>query len=378
MKKWKPMIDVLTRKTFISAVIVGGILILNACRDQQDTAVDQQPVRPVKLLKIGDVGSDQRLKMPGTVRAADRVDLAFQVPGRLIEMPFKEGQAVKKGDLLARLDPRDYETGLRNATGTLAKAKLEYDIAEYHRYVSVKEKEAGAVSDSVLSLKKAAENVSKADLQSAQAGVDAARDQLVYTYLRAPFNGVLAKRYVDNYQEVQAKQTIISLQNTTAIELLIDVPELLVAPERRIPRAHAEFASAPGKRFELTVKEFATQADPMTQTYQVVLVMPSPSGIRILPGMTANVIFDLSDTDVADTGISIPAIAVIADTAGKPFVWAIDDKTMQVQRRSVTTGALTGNDNIRITAGLDLGETIAISGVSMLRDGQVVRTFDNR
>ncbi|MCQ8103729.1 efflux RND transporter periplasmic adaptor subunit [Methylomonas sp. SURF-2] len=364
----------------MSAFIVGGILILNACREEPETKTSEQSVRPVKVLKIGNVSSDQTLKMPSTVRASDRVDLAFQVPGRLIEMPVKEGQAVKKGDLLARLDPRDYETNLRNATGTLAKAKakLEYDIAEYHRYVSVKEKEAGAVSDSVLSLKKAAENVSKADLQSAQAGVDAARDQLAYSYLRAPFAGVLAKRYVDNYQEVQAKQTIISLQNTTAIELLIDVPELLVAPERRIPRAHAEFASAPGKLFELTVKEFATQADPMTQTYQVVLVMPSPRGIRILPGMTANVIFDLSDTDVADTEISIPAIAVTADTAGKPFVWVIDDKTMQVQRRSVTTGALTGNDNIRITAGLKPGETIAISGVSMLRDGQVVRAFDNR
>ncbi|MDO9105818.1 MAG: biotin/lipoyl-binding protein [Methylovulum sp.] len=101
----------------------------------------------------------------------------------MIELPVKEGQPVKKGDLLARIDPRDYETNLRNTMGTLckAKAKLEYDIAEYQRYVNVKKKEAGAVSDSVLSLKKAAENVAKAELQSALAGVDAAKDQLAYT-----------------------------------------------------------------------------------------------------------------------------------------------------------------------------------------------------
>ncbi|MCD2452269.1 biotin/lipoyl-binding protein [Methylicorpusculum oleiharenae] len=57
--------------------------------------------------------------MPGTVRASDRVDLAFQVSGPLIELPVKEGQPVKKGDLLARIDPRDYETNLRNTMGTL-------------------------------------------------------------------------------------------------------------------------------------------------------------------------------------------------------------------------------------------------------------------
>lgn len=379
MNNGEQMFRSLMRKMFMSAVVFGGILILNSCQGQQETKTNEQPVRPVKLFKVGAVSSDKTLKMPGTVRASDRVDLAFQVPGRLIELPVKEGQSIKKGDLLARIDPRDYETSLRNAMGTLAKAKakLEYDIAEYQRYLKVKEKEAGAVSDSMLSLKKAAENVSKADLQSAQAGVEAAKDQLAYTYLRAPFNGVLAKKYVDNYQEVQAKQAIVSLQNTTNIEVLVDLPELIIAPIRRVmPQANAEFASAPGRLFELSIKEFATQADALTQTYRVVFVMPAPTGIRILPGMTATVIFDLSETDIADSEISIPAIAMLADTKGQPFVWVLDDETMKVQRRPVTPGALTGSDNIRITAGLDWGETIAISGVSTLREGQIVRAFE--
>jgi RND family efflux transporter MFP subunit len=124
------------------------------------------------------------------------------------------------------------------------------------------------------------------------------------------------------------------------------------------------------------MKEFAAQADPLTQTYQVVFVMPAPTGVRILPGMTATVIFDLSEAVMADAALSIPAVAVFADNEGKPGVWVVDAKTMKVQRRPVTTGELSGSENILIKAGLNLGETIAVSGVSTLREGQTVRAFD--
>ncbi len=378
MNNGKQGVCMLMRKAFMAGAVVAAMLILNGCQEQQ-TSETEQLVRPVKLLTVGGMLTDQTQKMPGTVRASDRVDLAFQVSGPLIELPVKEGQRVKKGDLLARIDPRDFETNLRNAMGTLAKAKakLAYDIVEYKRYVTVKEKEPGAVSDSMVSLKRAAENVSRAELQSAEAGVQAAKDQLLYTSLRSPFSGVIAKKHVDNYQEVQAKQTVISLQNTTNIEVLVDIPELLVAPIRRTkPRVSAEFASAPGRLFELSMKEFAAQADPLTQTYQVVFVMPAPSGVRILPGMTATVIFDLSEAVMADAVISIPAVAVFADNEGKSGVWVVDAKTMKVQRRPVTTGELSGSDNILIKAGLNQGETIAVSGVSTLREGQTVRAFD--
>jgi membrane fusion protein, multidrug efflux system len=379
MNKGKKSFHLLLRKAFFTGALFCVLGILNGCQKEQETSETKQPVRPVKLLTIGGVSATKTQKMPGTVRASDRVDLAFQVSGPLIQLPVREGQPIKKGDLIARIDPRDYETNLRNAMGTLgkAKAKLQYDIAEYQRYVNVKKNEPGAVSDSMVSLKYAAENVARADLQSAQAAVEAAKDQLAYTYLRAPFDGVIAKKYVDNYQEVQAKEAIVSVQNNTNIEVLVDVPELIVAPIRKVqPHVSAEFASAPGQSFDLTVKEFATQADAQTQTYRVVFVMPAPAGVRILPGMTATVVFDLSVAALADSEISIPAIALFADNGGKPGVWVIDNKTMQVQRRAVTSGVLSGSDNIRISSGLKVGDTIAISGVSMLREGQIVRAFE--
>jgi RND family efflux transporter MFP subunit len=362
------------------AICTVSLALLSACGQSEEPAKTIETIRPVKLMKVSGSLAGKTRKLPGTVRAADRVDLAFQVPGPLIELPVKEGQVVKKGTLVARIDPRDYETNLRNAEGVLAKAQagLAYAIAEHKRYVNVKQTDAGAVSDSMVSLKLAAEKVASADLQSAKAALAAVKDQLEYTRLKAPFDGVIARKYVDNYQEVLAKEAILSLQNLTSVEVLIDVPELMVMPIRKTkPRFYAEFAADQSRRFELQVKEFATQADSVTQTYRVVLVMPAPAGIRILPGMTVNVSIEFTEDAVeGGAGILIPAIAVFADNAGHSQVWVIDPQTNKVQRRAVTIGDLSGNDSIRIVSGLNADETIAISGVSSLSEGQTVRALE--
>ncbi len=360
------------------AICMICLALLSACGQSEEAAKTDETIRPVKQMKVSGSLAGKTRKLPGTVRASDRVDLAFQVPGPLVELPVKEGQKVKKGTLVARIDPRDYDTNLRNAEGLLAKAEagLTYAVAEYHRYVKVKQTDAGAVSDSMVALKLAAEKVARAELQSAKAAVSAARDQLAYTRLKAPFDGVIARKYVDNYQEVLAKEAILSLQNVANVEVLIDVPELMIAPIRKTkPSFYAEFAADPTRRFDLRVKEFATQADSVTQTYRVVLVMPAPSGINILPGMTVNVSIEFTEEFEGGSEILIPAIAVFADNAGKSQVWVIDPKTQKVQRRAVTTGDLSGNDSIRIVSGLNTDEIIAISGVSKLREGQAVRAL---
>jgi multidrug efflux system membrane fusion protein len=305
------------------------------------------------------------------------VDLAFQVGGPLIELPVEEGQEVKKGQLLARIDPKDFQTNLRNAEGQLGKATAALQLAqtEYDRVVRIREKDAGAVSQAMVDRRREGVNKAEADIQSLKAAVDAAKDQLSYTYLRAPFSGVISKRYVDNYQEVRAKQPIVSLDDISSLEILVDVPEIVMASVREggPVRAVAEFAAAPGKEFPLTMKEYATRADPRTQTYQVTLEMARPKGINILPGMTATVHGSASVEERGNDGFVIPAIAVFADEAGISHVWVVDKETMKVQKRKVKTGDLTGTAGIQILEGIGSGERIAITGVAQLREGMQVR-----
>lgn len=352
-------------------------VLLASCGKKEEQKVTREVVRPVKIMTVMSSEEAFKRKFPGRVRAAKRVDLAFQVGGPLMELPVDEGQEVKKGKLLARIDPKDFQTNLRNAEGQLAKAKAALQLAqtEYDRVVRIREKDPGAVSQAMVDRRREAVNKAQADLKSLEASVDAAKDQLSYTYLRAPFSGVISRRYVDNYQEVRAKQPIVSLDDISSLEILVDVPEIVMASvrERGPARVVAEFAAAPGKQFPLSLKEYATRADPRTQTYQVTLEMPRPKGVNILPGMTATVLGSPPTEERGDDRFAIPAIAVFADEAGVSHVWVVDKESMKVQKRKVKTGDLTGTDSIQILEGLQSGERIAITGVAQLREEMQVR-----
>ncbi len=357
-------------------MIASFLLLLTACGKEKEETVAKEVIRPVKMMTVMSSTDGVQLKFPGMVRAAKRADLAFQVGGTLRQFPVDEGQVVKEGQLIGQLDQRDFKNSLRSAQGQLEKAKavLESARSEYDRILRIQKQDPGAASESMVVLRRQALDQSKAEIDSAQAAVDTARDQLGYTTLKAPFGGVISKRYVDNYQEIRAKEPIVSLDDVSSVEILVDVPELIVATfkEDGETRAMAEFAAAPGKQYPLRVKERAMRADPKTQTYQVVFRMPQPDDINVLPGMTATVTGSSRMQKEKKAIFIVPAIAVVADVAGKPNVWIVDKETLKVQRRAVKTGALTGIDSIEIIDGLGSGETIAISGVSRLREGMQV------
>jgi len=362
----------------LACLIAGLALLLASCGKKDEETVIKEVVRPVKTLMVASAGEALKLTYPGKVRAAQRAELAFQVGGSLIELPVEEGQRVKKGDLVARIDPRDFEANLRNAEGQLAKAEAALTLAEseYDRVLRIQKKDPGAVSGAMVDEKREKVNQAKANIKSLQASVEAAKLQLSYTYLRAPFSGVIATRHVDNFQEVRAKQPVVTLDDISHLEILVDLPELAMAAVREGEgRAVAEFESAPGREFSLTLKEYATRADPTTQTYRIVLTMPAPEGMRILPGMTANV-HGSGPVGGETDEIVIPAIAVFADEGEQSHVWVVDQETSTVQPRAVVTGDLAGMESITIVDGLQPNEMIVVSGVSRLREGMKIRPVD--
>jgi len=348
---------------------------VTSCGKEKEVT-EKKVIRPVKILTLVSSSADSKLIFTGKVRASQRVDLSFQVPGTLVKLPVVEGKEMKTGDLLAQIDPKDFQTHLRKAQGQLAKTKaaLERAQGEYERILRIQKEDPGATSQTMVDRRREAVDKSKAEIKSFQAAVDDAKNQLSYTYLKAPFSGVIARRYVDNFKEVRAKERIVSLQDISQLEIVIDVPENVMATVKRgSAKAYAEFSVAPERQFELTPKEIAREADPKTQTYRVVGAMTAPEGVTILPGMTANVSVYMSGTGGSSEGYIIPAIAVFADESGNSNVWVVDRDTMAVHKRKVSTGNLTGTESIRILKGLEAGEKIAITGVAQLREGMEVR-----
>ena len=349
-------------------VITGlaALLMVSAfsCGRKREEPPPREVIRPVKLLKIEGATTGMTRSFPGRIRASQRVDLAFQVSGPLTELPVDEGQAVKKGQVIARILPRDFETEITKARARALEAEQQF--ARY-RELFVKKQVSKADFDRY----RANNDIAKARLQDAE---NALKD----TYLRAPFAGVIARRHVENFQDVQAKQPIVSLQDISSIEVLVDVPESSIARLKAgsQPDLFAEFSSAPGRRFELELREFAAEADPRTQTYQVTFVMPQPEGINILPGMTVSATAVYPGEAQEGDRIVIPAIAVFSDESGQAHVWVLDEETSAVGKRQVVTGDLAGTSDIEIADGLKPGETIATSGVNQLREGMKVRPLE--
>jgi RND family efflux transporter MFP subunit len=333
---------------------------ISGCSKKKEEVEVKEVVRPVKLLTVGGKSTGKEIKYPGRIRASERVDLAFQVSGPLIELPVAEGQSVKKGVIIARILPRDFETEIAKAKAKALDAEQQY---QRYRDLYVKKQVSKADFDKY----KSQADIAKARLKETE-------DTLSDTYLRAPFTGVIAKRYVENFEDVRAKEPIVSIQNISEIEVLVNVPENVMASLRKRSKSNAmaEFTAAPGKQYPLTLKEYSTEADPRTQTYQVTLLMKQPEDITVLPGMTANVVGTTKTNQTEVTTIIIPAAAVFADEKGNSHVWTVNRDTMTVHDREVTTGSLTGSSSISIISGIEPGETIAITGVTQLRENMKV------
>ena len=336
-------------------------------------------VRKVKLMTVASGGEAVGRNLPGTVRASKRVELAFQIHGRLIDLPVQEGQLVEEGEVLAKLDPRDLDIAVRNAESQVqrAQAVVRLSTIEYERLERVKKAEPGAVAQSQIDRAVEHQAMAHADLLAAESARDFAQLQLSYNRLTAPFAGVVSSRAVDNFQEVVAKQPVMTLDDLSVVEVVVDIPEALMAPVMR-PGSHlayAEFAFAPGKKYPLTLKEYSTRANPATLTYQVTGEMKQPEdGTKVLPGMTANVWAEPNEE--AARSIKVPAVALFTPQGKAPHVWVVNPADMTVQRREVRTGNLVGSDSVDILEGLHDGETIAVSAVTELRDGMKIQRFE--
>jgi len=352
--------------------ILGLLLLcalLSACGADRSKKPPKEDIgHLVKTMVVGEKESSQIRSYPGRVIANKRVEMAFQVPGTIIEFPVVNGQGVVKGELLTRLDPRDYQHKLDEEMAKLIQRRDNHTRAE--DLVST-----GTISQAMYDEIRAKYDVSRAKTAAAQKALDD-------TYLRAPFTGIVAKTHVENFEEVEAKEQILSLQDISDVDIIIDVPEQDFANTKgRVGVPHADitlphivkFPALPHREFPVKLKEYATEANPVTQTYEITLTMRAPTDVNILPGMTANFIL-LDELEDKRQAFLIPVNAVAIDENGNNYVWIVNPELMRVHKRIIKVGEVT-KDKIRIIDGLKIGERIVTAGVPYLENGMKVRLY---
>ncbi len=414
-------------RSFLSIFQLMAFAALLAGCDQAEKQADASksaPVRPVKTITVQPMVSKFQRTYSAVVLPSQEVELSFRVSGRIVELAIGSGLEVQKGDIVAQLDTRDFKAEITQLESQLEQAETQMlvmtsgaraeDIASLQAAVAAFRAQVDAAKDQVarsrylfdrqvvakakldkdltsLRVVQAELKAKEQELIKGQAGarrediatqeavirglksqLKALNDRLSDATLRAPFDGIIATRKVENFSNIQANETVATLQDISSPNLTFDVPgpDVYKFAQFKERGLKVLLDSIPGREFEATISEFSTQADAATQTYRARVIIQNPDGEPILPGMTGSIVVTAKQEGAGVFMLPISAIASEAD--GKPFVWIVNLENNRTARRDVVTGEASGA-NIAISNGLEEGDVVVTAGISALQESMVVK-----
>ena len=323
-------------------------------------------------------GSQTARTFAGVARAASEQGLAFRVAGTLVAVEVDVGSRVRRGQVLARLDPGDLELRRQQSAAGVAQARAQARNAHagYERAVGLFESGSASMAD--LDAARAAYESAGASELSATTALRLAEQQVAYTRLLAPVDGSVKRIAVEVNEAVAAGQTVLVVIDTGGgLEVHVTVPESFIgglAPGRP---AQVVFGAVGGAELEASVTEVGSAATGAGGFPVVVRLDEGGAGTRIRPGMAAEVTFAIESPAAA--GVLVAPRAVAQDRRGR-FVYVLlpsgGDGAATVERREVETGALTPG-GLEIVSGVAAGEYVATAGLRTLASGQRVRLLES-
>lgn len=329
---------------------------------QETVTVEQlKAFKPVPTASVQVVSAVESRTFPGSVRAKRRVEIGFSVAGLLEELNVLEGKNITKGEVLAKLDPRDFQHALDASLASFNDAQRAYERAKdlYSRKV----------------ISKAKYDTAQTAYEVAGADLKLKRKALADTVLYAPFDGVVAKRYVENYEHIKERTPVLAFKDLSMIEVVAKVPERLIANGgvEQFDTIAVKFDADQERWFPAVIREYSVQSDPASRTYEVVVTLSPPDSLEIFPGMTATVRLEstLPSAGVASR-FRVPVESLVGANDGTSYVWVIPTSGGNPRKTVVVVGPMT-NKGVVILKGLSGKEQVATAAVHTLLEEMQVR-----
>ena len=341
--------------------------IVTACSAQQSETSDAPKSRPVKLVTVKDANLYRLLNFPAVIESEQSSELTFQVSGQIVSLRVLEGDEISKGDIIATLEERDFQN-------TLTQAQVQFQNAENEYQRAKRLSDQDAISRSLLESRETQRDVAKATL-------DSAKKTRGDTVLRAPFNGYISRVFVEQHQNIQAKEAIAIVQGD-GVQAVIDAPADIIARSHQFKPlvTYVELDAAPNVKIPAEFKEASGLADAATQTFKAVFTFTPPPELIVLPGMTATLFtgFDFNDmSDIVPDGMEVPISAIISE-GNEKFVWKVDPSSMTISKQIVQAGEGMDMTDVTVTKGLENGDIIVAAGGAFLHEGMLVRAWEPR
>lgn len=357
-------------------IIAAGLLVmaLQAC---SSSAPAEQPASapiPVKIGKLQSIEDRGQVAVSGTIASpAAPSNVSFLVSGRVIQVLPREGDHVKKGQLLASIDPYDYQLSLTTATTQAEMARVAFERAEdeHRRMKMLYDSKSLAPND--YEKYKAAFESNKQQYEQAVASEKISRKRLRDTELHSPVNGFISKRSIEPGETASPGRTAFEIDKLDTVEVSVGVPETDVHLVRVGQKAVITLPALPGQSFEGVVRLVNVSADPGTRTFMTRISIPNPKyTLRI--GMVAEA--RIRGDKVVKMLIA-PIDAIVRDPQGATMVYVYYPDQKRVYAKRVEIGAPREED-VEIRGGLSGDEWIVLAGQARLRDGSVVSVTEQQ
>jgi len=354
---------------FALGLALAASLALASC---SKTEAPQEPVRSVKVLTVG-AGNFQSIhEFAGEVRARVESRLGFRVAGKITQRQAELGQRVKAGQVLAQLDPRDYQLAADAARAQLAAATTNRDLAaaDFKRYAALKDQ--NFISGAELERRETTFKAAQAQLDQAKAQLASQGNQAGYTTLVADVSGVVTAIEAEVGQVVSAGTPVVRIAQDGPRDVVFSVPEDKVAaikPGSDVGvRTWTDNTPLAGK-----IREVAASADPVTRTYPVKVSLDAAAA----PPLGATVYVSPKALSLAGMPvIKLPTSALRKEGQGTA-VWVLDKATMTVKSQPIQIAMADGNEAV-VSSGLQPGMVVVSAGVHVLSPGQKVTIYQEK
>ncbi len=335
------------------------ILLLYSCGRAATATTEVRPVKSTIAEQISYINKD----FVGMAAPANAVNLAFKVSGQILDTPVSTGQRVAKGELLADLDPRDFELAV-----SADKSAYEQASSRLNRSERLLEREAVSRQEYESAL---------ASYVQAKSIYENSKEVLEQTALRAPFAAVVEKIYVDPFERVQSGQTILRIVEPLTSEVKFTIPEsslsTIALPSTRF---WVRFDNYRDVSFAAQLADYAvTTSDAAGFPVKIIVENPDPALYPIVPGFSCTV--TIQSEEPTSGAISLPLSAIYSPVQGGTYVWIVGSND-RVERREVTLGELYSSNRVIVTHGVKSGERVVVAGVYQLQDGSKVKLISQR
>lgn len=347
-------------KTLKLSLILGLSALFAACGS---TPREQAQLRPVKIARAEALGKTDK-SFSGVVMPDQYSDLAFKVGGPLVKLDVEEGQRVRKGQIVAEVDPLDYRLQYEAKRSSYLTAKSQLERAE-----KLLAKDAISRQD---------HESMQANYDNAKAAFENAESQLAETKLKAPFDGFIQKKYVENYQKVQPGTSIVCLVDPNLLKIRFTMPESNLEYFLSDPELFVEFESYKGVHFRAKVKEYV-QASNDGSGIPVFLQIADPRfnlrDYNVAVGFTCRVLLRHVNPGMNGSCV-VPIASVVAVTGSEdPHLFVFDAVDSTVHLRRVKSDGVTGRGDVIVKEGLEADEQIVVAGSTRLVEGQKVKVL---